>query len=133
MPSSPHYPQFNGLAESAVKKLKYLIAKLVDSHGSLVIQELDKGLRELRNTSAENGLSVAQMVFGQELRSILPSIRASLLKESRKNYYDQHYKTMPELCMNQRVRNAERFAEIPLPKFKSTVLPLIKKIADSIA
>ena len=104
VPSSPHYPQSNGLAESSVKKLKYLIAKIVDSHGSLVIEELDKGILELRNTPAENGLSAAQMVFGQELRSVLPSIRASLLKERKKNYYNQHSKTMPELCINQRVR-----------------------------
>ena len=104
VPSSPHYPQSNGLAEISVKKLKYLIAKIVDSHGSLVIKELDKGLLELRNTPAENGLSAAQMVFGQELRSVLPSIIASLLKERKRNYYNQHSKTMPELCINQRVR-----------------------------
>ena len=104
MPSSPHHPQSNGLAESSVKKLKYLIAKIVDTHGSLVIEELDKGLLEMRNTPDENGLSAAQMVFGQELRSVLPSIRASLLKESTKNYYNQHSKTLSELCIKQRVR-----------------------------
>ena len=67
MPSSPHYPQSNGLAESSVKKLKYLIAEIVETHGSLVLEELDKGLLEMRNTAGENGLSAAQMVFGQEM------------------------------------------------------------------
>ena len=68
------------MAESSIKKLKYLIAKIVEIKGSLVIEELDKGLLEMRNTPNENGLSAAQMVFGQDLRSVLPSIRASLLK-----------------------------------------------------
>ena len=62
------------------------------------------GLLGLRNTPGENGLSAAKMVFGQELRSILPSIRASLLKERKKNYYNQHSKTMSDLGIMQRVR-----------------------------
>ena len=69
-----------------------------------MIEELDKGLLELRNKSNENGLSTAQMVFGQDLRSVLPSIRASLLKEKKKNYYNLHSKTLPELCIKQPVR-----------------------------
>ena len=92
------------MAESSVKKLKYLIAKIVETEGSLVIEELDKGLLEMRNTPNENGLSAAQMVFGQDLRSVLPSIRASLLKEKKKNYYNLHSKTLPELCIKQQVR-----------------------------
>ena len=51
--------------------------------GGLVLEELDKGLLEMRNTAGENGLSAAQMVFGQEMRSVLPSITASLLKERK--------------------------------------------------
>ena len=86
------------------KKLKYLIAKIVEIEGSLVIEELDKGLLEMRNTPNENGLSAAQMVFGQDLRSVLPSIRASLLKEKKKNYYNLHSKTLSEPCIKQRVR-----------------------------
>ena len=58
----------------------------------------------MRNTVGENGLSAAKMVFGQEMRSVLPSITASLLKERKKNYYNQHSKTLPDLCINQRVR-----------------------------
>ena len=84
--------------------MKYLIAKIVETEGSLVIEKLDKGLLEMRNTPNENGLSAAQMVFGQDLRSVLPSIRASLLKEKKKNYYNLHSKTLPELCIKQQVR-----------------------------
>ena len=69
-----------------------------------MIEELDKGLLEMRNTPNENGLSPAQMVFGQDLRSVLPSIRASLLKEKKKNYYNLHSKTLSELCIKQRFR-----------------------------
>ena len=58
----------------------------------------------MRNTPNDNGLSAAQMVFGQDLRSVLPSIRASLLKEKKKNYYNLHSKTLPELCIKQQVR-----------------------------
>ena len=69
-----------------------------------MIEELDKGLLEMRNTPNENGLSAAQLVFGQDLGSSLPSIRASLLKEKKKNYYNLHNKTLSELCIKQRGR-----------------------------
>ena len=103
-PSSPHYPQSNGLAESSVKKLKNLIAKIVDTEGRLVIASLDKGLLELRNTPGSNGLSPAQMVFGQDLRSVLPSIRSSLLKENKRNYYNQNSRPLMELKVGSQVR-----------------------------
>ena len=86
VPSSPHYPQSNGLAESSVKKLKYLIAKIVETEGSLVIEELDKGLLEMRNAPNDNGLSAAQMVFGHDLRTVILSIRASLSNKKKKKY-----------------------------------------------
>ncbi len=85
MPSSPHYPQSNGVAESSLKMLKYLIVKIFETEGSLVIEELDNGLLEMRNIPNENGLSAAQMAFGQDLRSVIPYIRASLLKEKKKS------------------------------------------------
>ena len=60
---SLHCPQSNGLAESSVKKLKYLVAKVMGTEGRLVTEKLHKGLFELRNTPRGNGLSPAQMVF----------------------------------------------------------------------
>ena len=74
------------LSREFCKKLKAFITKIHEVHGYLVTEELDKGVLEIRNTPGENGLSAAKMVFGHELRSVLPSIRASLLKERRKNY-----------------------------------------------
>ena len=54
----------------------------------IVKEQLDKGLLEMRNTHGENGLSPAQMVFGSEMRSMLPPIRSAILKEKRMNYYN---------------------------------------------
>ena len=78
--SSPHYPQSNGLAESAVKKLKFLIKKVTDG-GSFNQEAIDRGLLELRNTPGVNGLSPAKIVFGHELRSTIP-VLPSILKRS---------------------------------------------------
>ena len=79
-PSSPCYPQSNGLAESPVKKLKTLVAKIVDTEGRLDVDKLDKRLLELRNTPNETCISPAKMVFGQDMRALLPSINFKLLK-----------------------------------------------------
>ena len=67
-----------------------------------MIEEVDKELLEMRNTPNENGLSAAQMVFGQNLRSVLPSIRASLLEE-KKELLQLAQQTLSELCIKQRV------------------------------
>ena len=103
-PSAPHYPQSNGLAESAVKKLKSLVAKIVDTEGRLDMEKFDKGLLELRNTPNENGASPAQLVFGQEMRSVLPSITFKLMKERRRNYYNLHSKNLNEFLVKDKVR-----------------------------
>ena len=103
-PSSPCYPQSNGLAESAVKKLKNLVVKIVYTEGRLDLDKLDKGLLELRNTQNETGISPAQMAFGQDIRSVLPSITFKLIKERKKNYYDLHSRNLDEFLVNDKVR-----------------------------
>ena len=40
--SSPHYPQSNGLANGLDKKLKYLMARIMDTDGTLVIEKLNR-------------------------------------------------------------------------------------------
>ena len=60
----------------------------MDTVGRLDMEKFDKGLLELRNTPNENGASPAQLVFGQEIRSVLPSITFKLMKERRRNYYN---------------------------------------------
>ena len=68
--SSPMYPQSNGLAESAVKALKLLLKKHKNKPRS---QNFRLGLLELRNTPREGGKSPAEIVFGRQLRTLLPS------------------------------------------------------------
>ena len=70
--SAPHYPQSNGLAESAVKSLKNLVAS-ASQNGNLDTDSFHSGLLELRNTPKQTGLSPAQVLFGHPLRSRLPA------------------------------------------------------------
>ena len=81
-------PTIEWIGKKYGKKLKYLVVKIVAIEGSLVTEKLDKGLLEMKNTPGENGLSTAQMVFGYEMRSLLPAIRSAILKEKRMNYYN---------------------------------------------
>ena len=68
------------------------------------MEKFDKGLFELRNTPNENGASPAQLVFGQEMRSVLPSITFKLMKERRRNYYNLHSKNLNEFLVKDKVR-----------------------------
>ena len=71
--STPHYPQSNGHAEAAVKAMKELVAKT----GDLSSEEFLAGLLEFRNTPHESGASPAQILFGHQLRFIIPAHRSS--------------------------------------------------------
>ena len=72
--SSPHYPQSNGLAESgAVKTMKNLVAKCT-TNGVLDEDQLCQGLIEFRNTPKSGGKSPAQVVFGRDIKSIVPQM-----------------------------------------------------------
>lgn len=73
--STPHYPQSNGHAEAAVKTVKELVLKLAPS-GDLSSEEFLAGLLEFRNTPHATGLSPAQIVFGHQLRSMVPAHRS---------------------------------------------------------
>ena len=74
--STPHYHQSNGHAEAAVKAVKELVAKTAPS-GDLSSEDFLAGLLEFRNTPHECGLSPAQIVFGHQLRSVVPAHRSS--------------------------------------------------------
>jgi transposase InsO family protein len=78
--SAPHYPQSNGLAESAVKAMKNLIASAT-VNGRLDSDEFVQGLIEFRNTPRANGKSPAQMVFGRPMRSDVPAHASSFAQE----------------------------------------------------
>ncbi|XP_047472032.1 uncharacterized protein LOC125027171, partial [Penaeus chinensis] len=78
--SSPHYPQSNGHAEAAVKKVKYLIMKTAPN-GNIDSEEFDRGLLELHNTPNFTGRSPAQILFGMPLRSCVPAHSSAFMKE----------------------------------------------------
>jgi hypothetical protein len=81
--STPHYPQSNGHAEAAVKAVKELVLKLAPS-GDLSSEEFLDGLLEFRNPPHETGLSPAKIVFGHQLRSIVPAHRSSYASQWKK-------------------------------------------------
>ena len=85
MSSSPHYPQSNGHAEAAVKAIKNLLKKSApfDPSGQLDLDTFDRGLLEWRNTPGPDGLSSAQILFGRQLRSFIPTHETST--EERKD------------------------------------------------
>lgn len=68
-PSSPHYPQSNGEAESAVKVAKSLIDKNED---------VLEALLAYRSTPLSNGYSPAELLMGRKLKTLLPTIPSNL-------------------------------------------------------
>ena len=75
--SSPTYAQSNGLAESAVKAMKALVAK-TSVNGDISCDEFQRGLLEWRNTPRAHGKSPAELVFGCQTRSVVPSLEKNL-------------------------------------------------------
>ena len=61
--SSPHYPKSNGLAESAVKVIKNIIKKCIESG-----EDIYKGILAYRATPLASGLSPAEMLMGRRIR-----------------------------------------------------------------
>ena len=80
--STPHYPQSNGHAESAVKAMKSLLIK-TSPNGNLDKEEFQIGLLEFRNTPKAHGLSPAQVLFGHPLRSPVPAHHTTFAKSWR--------------------------------------------------
>jgi len=78
--SSPHYPQSNGLAESAVKAMKSLILKTT-RNGDLDVDAFQRALLEWRNTPRASGLSPAQALYGRPLESFVIAHRSSFSQE----------------------------------------------------
>jgi transposase InsO family protein len=72
--SSPNYSQSNGRAENAVKTVKRLIQKAEEANADPLLALLD-----WRNTPAESSkLSPAEIIFGRQTRTLLPSSAAKL-------------------------------------------------------
>ena len=111
--SSSYHPQSNGLAESGVKQVKYLMKKYESDW-----DEFMWGLLEWRNTpNTASGKSPAQMFFGRRQRTLLPTLPgktkfdleaaeegAQRRKENReKQYAERHTKELPPLEVGERI------------------------------
>lgn len=72
--SSPHYPQSNGLAESAVKSMKKLFKKAFD-----VGEDPYLALLNFRNTPRGNVHSPASILMARSLRTNIPCLFKSLV------------------------------------------------------
>jgi len=68
--SSPYNPQSNGLAESAVKSVKALLAKCLETR-----EDFEKAHSQFRNTNRADGFSPAEIFFNRTPRSLLPTLQ----------------------------------------------------------
>ena len=110
---SPHYHKSNGRAEAAVKIMKNILKKSINSN-----TDVHKALLEWRNAVAPGETaSPAQKLMSRRTRSLLPCSQymytpraiknvPNQIRESRqkaKSYYDAHTKPLPKLEMEQSV------------------------------
>ncbi|XP_042873738.1 uncharacterized protein LOC122254225 [Penaeus japonicus] len=119
--STPHHPQSNGHAESAVKKVKYLILKTAPT-GNIDNEAFDRGLLELHNTPNFIRRSPAQILFGHSLRSCVPvhaksftkkwqsraescDCRANKHAKNVETRYNKHARALPTLKIGTQVHN----------------------------
>ncbi len=85
MTSSPHYPQSNGKAESAVKSMKKLISAAWTGR-SINWGILSRALLQYRSTPCrKDGLSPAQKLFGHPVQDSLPAHLRSFAPEWQKS------------------------------------------------
>ena len=121
--STPHYPQSNGLAESAVKATKALLKKT----GSFT-DEFHEGMLELRNTPRDGGKSPAEIVTGRPLRSRVPTHWRAFSSENLKTM-EQYDATRAELAKKTEERynaSAKDLPEIGVGSFVRVQDPVSK-------
>lgn len=111
--SSPHFPQSNGMAESAVKTMKSLLKKTADAGEDIYL-----ALLSFRNTNKNNVESPAQLLMSRKLRTLVPMHYKCLKpklnynrtrnqlyvnKQRMKGHFDRHSKPLQSLCNGQDV------------------------------
>lgn len=104
--SSPAYAQSNGLAEAAVKQVKYLLTKCAGRASSSSFTE---GLLAYRATPRDGGLSPAQLVFGRTPRTRVPQ-----LAEAR----------LPKVSVEQHVGKTAKLAEAAKQRYDASARDL---------
>ena len=91
--SSPYNHQSNGLAESAVKNMKKLIAKCMTNKESI-----DLAIMAFRNCARSNGVSPAQAFLGRRMQDILPSHSSSLNCNFNREKFDALKSNEERIC-----------------------------------
>ena len=102
-----------------MKAVKHLVLKVAPT-GDLTSEEFLQGLLELRNTPDATGFSTAQVVFGHQLRTLIPAHRSSfqprwtatmeardrqaVIDATAKGYYDARAHPLRPLQTGQLVR-----------------------------
>ena len=82
--SSPYYAQSNTFAENGVKNAKSLLRKCM-RNGELDHDEWARGLLAIRNTPHHtSGLSPAVILYGHQVKEILPAHKSALSKQWHK-------------------------------------------------
>ena len=107
--SSPHYPQSNGMAESAVKAMKNIVKKSNDVY---------KALLAYRTTPLQHGYSPSSVMMSRNIKGTLPTHPSRLTTksyanlteerrrqhESQKAYFDEGKKPLSTLRAGDSVR-----------------------------
>ena len=118
--------------------MKNLIMKTTKD-GNLHSDDFQDGLLEWRNTPGKHGLSPAQIVYGQPMRTALPIHKSAFLKKwqvkeeeyrekkrknmkKQKEHHDRTAKPMKRLCEGDQVR-----VQDPVDKTWSRTAVIIKK------
>ena len=108
----PYNPKSNGLAKSAVKSVKFLLAKCAETD-----HDPHRALYEWRNIPRTNGYSPAQLLFRRQQYTNVPSLpihhqfydveKAGEARDARQKtenvYHDLHKSFLPHLALDRAV------------------------------
>lgn len=142
--SSPKYPQSNGMAESAVKRVKKLMKKCKEDGTDFELAMLD-----LMNTPITGmEFSPAQLMFNRKLKSSVPASSVSLqpalnkgareamikVQNNQKKFFDGKAATLPELKINQKVfvRNKDIWEEGIVVRILNMPRSYIVKVGEAL-